>query len=230
MSKLPVIGLIVVAAALAACQKQTNSASAPVATPLAEKKSPPPQPVVAEKTYDGPFGLAGKMSTAELARLDFKPLSFNPSLYKGVAPRPMEGINDYVVLATPEAGVCRIMANADVSVVNGSGDQIKEKVDQLAELMATKYGKRSSKTDFANQDVYRRNPEFWMMALTEDSVAYGYTWEAGKTETALPDDLQSIEIFAGATQIRSGWAQIRYNFKNIKDCQESAKKRKAANL
>ncbi|HBI70685.1 MAG TPA: hypothetical protein DDZ22_17270 [Massilia sp.] len=142
----------------------------------------------------------------------------------------MEGIDEYAVLATPETGVCRIMASANVSVVNGSGDQIKEKVDQLAELMATKYGKHSSKTNYLGEDVYRRNPQYWMMALKEDSAIYGYTWKTGKTEVALPTDIDRIEISAGATQSDSGWAQIRYTFKNMDSCMKDSKNRKAASL
>lgn len=237
MSKLHAIALLLAACSLVSgCQKPTGSASAASsaapAAPLGKTTATPaaPAPVVASKTYDGPFGLAASMPVAELTRLDFKPMESNSTIYTGIAPKPMEGIDDYAVLATPETGVCRIMANTNISVVNGSGDQIKERVDQLAELVATKYGKHSSKIDFVGEDVYRRNPEYWMMALKEDSAVYGYTWKTGKTATALPEDVDRIEISAGAVRTDGGWAQIRYTFKNIDACNSDNKKRKAASL
>jgi len=142
----------------------------------------------------------------------------------------VDGINEYVVLATPKAGVCRVQARANVSVANLAGDQIKQKVDQLAEVMAVKYGPHSNKTDLVSQDVYRRNPQYWMMALAEDSVTYSYGWSAGKTKQPLPADLDNIEISAGAGSTSSGWAAIQYTFKNFDACLKEEQQRKAANL
>ena len=237
MSKRHALALLLAACGvLSGCQKQAASTpaatrTAPATTPEKAAAAPAsPTLAVASKTYGGPFGLAASMPVAELARLDFKPIEANSTIFTGTAPKPMEGIDDYAVLATSETGVCRIMANANLSVVNGSGDQIKARVDQLAELMATKYGKHSSKIDYVGEDVYRRNPEYWMMALKEDSAVYGYTWKTGKTETALPADVDRIEISAGAMRTDSGWAQIRYTFKNMDSCTADNKKRKAASL
>jgi hypothetical protein len=225
--------LVGVVCSVTACKKhadeppKTLPAPSSIAIPTASVAA---KPAVPAKTYDGPFGLASAMPVAELVRLDFKPTDFNPTIFVGPAPKPMEGIDEYAVVATPETGSCRILARANVPLVNDTGDQVKQRVDQLAELMATKYGKHSSKTDLVTQDVYRRNPEFWMMALKEDSAAYGYTWKAGKTQQALPADIDYIEITALAVETKSAWVSVKYTFKNFDACAKETKKRKAASL
>lgn len=231
MSKLLLPGLLVATCCmLVGCKKQqTETSSATPSVPTKRVESPV-TPTATVKTYDGPFGLGTTMSLADLTQLGFKQTDYAPNLFVGTAPKPMEGIEEYKVMATPKAGACRIIARAPVSLVNDTGDQVKEKADQLAELMATKYGKHSSKTDFVTQDVYRRNPEFWMMALKEDSAVYGYTWEAGKTQPQLPADIKYIEIRALAVETKSAWVSIKYTFKNFDDCAKEAKKHKAANL
>ena len=231
MSKILIPGLLMaLCCTFAGCQKQPAEASTAKTSTPSKPEEKFPKPVVATKAYDGPFGLGTKMSLVELSELGFKQTDYSPTIFVGDAPKPMDGVNEYAVVATPQAGACRIIARVNVPLVNDTGDQVKEKVDQLAELMSTKYGRHSSKTDFVTQDVYRRNPQFWMMALKEDSAAYGYSWKTGKTEPALPADIDRIEIQALAVDTRTAWVSIKYTFKNFDACAAESKKSKAANL
>lgn len=223
--------LIAVGCTLAGCQKQATTEAVPSEKPsvaptvsIASLRTPPP------KVHNGPFGLASGMPVAELTALGFKPVEGHPGLFRGSVPKPIDGANEYIVLATTETGVCRINARANVPVVNGSGDQVKAKVDQLAEIMAVKYGKHSTKETYISQDVYRRNQQYWMMGLQEDSVLYGYLWEAGKTALPLPQDMKAIEITAGASSAEAAWASIQYTFNNFDACLKENQKLKASNL
>lgn len=220
------IGLV-----LTGCQKQPAQETSQQATSSpAPSAAVPTQVALAAKTYDGPFGLAGSMPVAELERMGFKVGSKSSNLYFGSPPKPLQDASSYGVVATPGAGACRIIAHVDVSVVNGAGDQLKEKTDQLAELMGVKYGKYSDKVEYIKQDVYRRNPQYWMMGLKEDSVVYAYDWEAGKTEKPLPSDLENIEVVASTVDTDSGYVLIKYTFKNFPQCQKEMNARKADNL
>jgi len=227
--------LLIIAAACAAligCQKQQAQSSSQQASAGATSSTlaAPSNIPASAKTYDGPFGLAGAISVAELERLGFKDAGRASNLYFGKPPKPLSDAGTYAVLATPAAGACRIMAHVDVKVVNGSGDQLKEKTDQLAELMAVKYGKHSDKVDYVKEDVYRRNRQFWMMGLKEESILYAYDWSAGKTEKPLPVDLENIEVAADTDSISSGYVAIKYTFKNFPACRKEIDARKANSL
>lgn len=223
--------VVILSTALYGCQKsQPTTQTAPKVEASVKPPAQTAATPVSAKTYDGPFGLAGRMSIQELERLGFKPMPDRPDLFLGTPPKPLQDAESYAVMASPNVGVCRIMARVPVPVVNGSGDQLKEKADQLADVMQVKYGKYSSKVEYARQDVYRRNPQFWMMGLKEDSVAYAYDWEAGKTTQPLPADLETIEIDTSASDITSGYVVIKYTYKNLDACRKEREKRKANSL
>jgi hypothetical protein len=226
-----IICVAAVGAALWGCQKQPSQ---PVqdksAASKVETQATPQAASLANKTYDGPFGLTGQLSVAELERLGFKAVAHAPGIYIGTPPKPLQGADSYAVFATPKEGTCRIRARVPVAVVNGSGDQLKAETDRLAEAMQLKYGKYTEKVDYIKQDVYRRNPEFWMMGLKEESVLYAYDWSAGKTEKPLPDSLENIEISADTSALHSGYVSVQYTYKNFEACHKESQTRKADNL
>ncbi|WP_288379806.1 hypothetical protein [uncultured Massilia sp.] len=229
MSKIANVALLGAALILAGCTKQTPQTQAPVApTPAAQsaalKMSPP------QKVYDGPFGLARAMSISEIKDLGFTETEGVPNVFSGKPPKPAEGIDDYSVVAAPVAGACRISATVFVGTVNGTGDQLKAQVDRLAEAVEVKYGKPTKKFHQFAQEVYERNPQFWMLGLKEDSIAYGYIWRSSQSSGQLPSELKTIEVSAGAADTSAGYATVRYTYDNFDDCQKEFKVRKAANF
>jgi hypothetical protein len=213
------------------CTKESNSNSNPVSKHQKDDGSTPGK-VEAKpksKSYDGPFGLAMGITIPELEKqLSFTASPNKSGLLYGEPPKPSSNFTAYAVLATPNAGLCRILASVNFSTVNGSGDQLKEAADKFAELLELKYGKPSSKTEYFGQDVYRRNPQYWLMGLKEDSVAYGYEWE--KKKSPLPNQLREIEITTNADSINSGYIMIKYTFENYDDCKKEMNAVKAENL
>lgn len=227
-SSLSVVLLLSLAACNNADRSQTpteTSGSTKVATNTSAG-----QPTPAVKKYDGPFGLAAGISPADLKNLGFVESDAAPGVFTGKPPKPLDGADSYFVMATPTTGVCRIRATVDVDTVNGSGDQLKAKADQLAETMGTKYGKHSSKVTYIGEDVYKRNPQYWMLGLKEESVMYAYDWSAGKTEKSLPDGLANIEVSANATSTSQGYIAIQYTYGNFSQCQGERKQQQATSL
>ncbi len=223
------LGLMLITVLLCACAKQdevaATSKSVAVAPTTAEATKPPIS--TTQKTYDGPFGLSMGIPLTELVgTMGFKG-SEDPFFYEGNPPKPVDGLNSYFAIATKKQGVCKIGASIDVTVVNATGDQIKAEADKVAELLELKYGKYTKKHDYAGQEVYKRNPQFWMMALKEEAVVYGYFWNSTAN---LPNNIKSIGVTSNATSLSSGYISIQYEFNNFKDCQSEFKSKKSSNL
>lgn len=231
MKKLSLILLLGIA--LAGCSKHEDQARTAKAPSHASSTAASiiPQSQVKAKTYEGPFGLASSIPIEELEQMGFKKISGRPdAFFFGTPPKPLQDAEEYAVVATPVAGSCRIIAHIDVPVVNGSGDQLKAKTDQIAEMMALKYGKYSDKVDYIKQGAYRDNPEFWMLGLKEESIYYAYDWTAQKTSKPLPAELENIEVAADAIRISSGYVTIKYTFKNFDACHKEIEAKKSNNL
>ena len=221
-------------------QKQNNSETnkSNQSQDTAKEDNPPigtstiKTPEIPIKTYDGPFGLAMGISINELSGTiaSAKALETNPNIYTITPPKPAPGFDRYYVVATKEDGLCKINAISEVNVVNDTGDQLKSRVNEIAEMVELKYGKSHKKYDFARQDVYRRNPQFFMMALKEDAVTYGFDWVTQANKATLPNDLEEINVFANASEMSKGWVSLEYVFNNFKSCQINIKKSKSTNL
>lgn len=226
------IAIAVALTILTACkQEKSGPANAPPTAAHAEQKASQPQSLIAKKTYDGPFGLAMGIPGEDLMReFGLTMMSSDPTMFTGKPPKPMEGIDEYIVFAAPKAGVCRVIGIIEVKTVNGSGDQVKAETDKIADLLQIKYGEYSDKSEYIVEDVYRRNPQYWMMGLKEDSVFYAYTWTNPKRQERLPNQLKSIEAFASASRTDSATVVIRYSFDNITDCHKEIKAVKAQSL
>lgn len=227
--KISSLGLMLITVLLFACSKQdevaATSKSVTAAPTTAEATK---QPIsTAQKTYDGPFGLSMGIPLKELVgTMGFKG-SEDPFFYEGTPPKPVDGMSTYFAIATEKQGICKIGAWIDVPVVNATGDQIKSEANKVAELLELKYGKYSKKHDYAGQEVYKRNPQFWMMALKEEAVVYAYIWNS---TTNLPNNIKSIGVTSNATSINSGYISVQYEFNNFKDCQSEFKSKKSSNL
>lgn len=217
---------------ISACTKQSEPAGKVGAAPTETEKAvavESKKPVQA-KEYDGPFGLTMGISTTELVNeLNFRVLvEKEPYIFIGTPPRPAEDIKKYIVVATEKTGVCRIIANLSVDVVNGSGDQIRAETDRVVELIKLKYGAYSKKYDFTSNDIYQKYPNLWMTGLNKDDVTYGYHWVVSKK--SMPNSILSIQVGAYATSSSTGYVAVRYYFINDEDCDVEIKKIKAANL
>lgn len=220
-----------------ACSKSEGRAETLKDVPLAST-STASQPTVGQtlkpplKTYDGPLGLSMGIPVDILTeQLLFKE-SFSdiPNVYAGVPPKPAPDFDTYHVLATSGQGICRVSAISNVDVVNDNGDQLKSETDRIAEMIETKYGRRTNKFDFATQDVYRKHPQFFLMALRKKAVTYTYTWVNGERNLALPNDLAEIVVQAGASEMGKGWVILTYFFENRTKCDDETKKQKSTNL
>lgn len=221
---------------LVACGKAgtpETSSTPPVQAPSAPAL--PPSPIIVApqtrsptKTYEGPFGLAMGIQTKELEEeLGFKKRS--ETTYTGTPPKPASSFEQYFISAAPSAGLCRIIATHDVKGVSDSGDQLKAATDSIAEMLEVKYGKPTEKFNFASQDVYKRNPKFWMMALMKDDVTYSYWWMKGKSFDP-PNDISAIKLEAQSSSIEDGYVRLTYIFSNEKACMDETKRQKSTNL
>lgn len=221
---------ILLTSILTACQKTSEPPKADVGSVAASTSEIKKQSTPIAKTYDGPFGLAMGIPDKELStNLGFTPATTMPYIFIGKPPKPVTGFAEFFAIALPSTGLCKTGAKSVLTNVNGSGDQIKEEADKIAGMLELKYGKPTSKFTYA-KDTYKRNPEYWMLGLKEESVAYDYFWESKKANPALPNNIVQISLISRAQSISEGTVTLGYEFSNYEECTKEIKKMKAENL
>jgi hypothetical protein len=174
------------------------------------------------------FGLSMGMPLAQLENtLSFKKEN---DMYVGVPPEPSDVFNKYGAIATRKSGLCDVVAmTADIAVDN-VGDQVKNKVDEIAKILEVKYGHPSQKIATLEAGFTRERPQYWALNLSKGAVSYGYVWKSGEKGVTLPGDFESITVMAFGTTYETARANLQYTFKNTQSCEADIRTEKAAKL
>jgi hypothetical protein len=173
------------------------------------------------------FGLS--MGTP-LAQLDNIWFIKKNDMYIGFPPERSDLFSRYGIIASKKSGLCDIFAMTSDMEIDNTGDKTRDKVDEIAKILAIKYGAPSQKIETPREGPQAINPAFWSLSLSKGEARYGYAWKSVENGTALPSDLESITIMAFGVDAKTSRANLRYSFKNTKSCEADLVVEKAAML
>jgi hypothetical protein len=211
---------------LSACNNE-NSSKKQASTATVQKQvaaTPAPKKVI--KTYDGPFGLTMGISNETLTKdFGFTADIKNPLMLNGIPPKPSNLFTIYWILAGKKTGICKITAFTESLEFNDSGNEIKSKVDEIADALSVKYGK-GKHYDVGNEYI---KPELWALSAEHGNAKYAYVWDA-KNGQGFPKGLVSIIVEVEPIDIRTGYVTASYEFDNFTDCQKEQTELNSSNL
>jgi hypothetical protein len=172
--------------------------------------------------HAGPFGLEMGTSVADLKKqMPAISTAGSNKFITSTVPKGHEAFETYGLLATPEHGLCKIMAIGRTVVTSVYGTQLKEKFNDVSDALESKYGKPDSdgKHDFLNRGSIWNEPQDWMMALRKKERTLFRYW-SGKN---LPDNLSTVSIEATAQSTEKGYVIVYYEFSNFAACRQTTK-------
>lgn len=167
----------------------------------------------------GPLGLNKSMTLEELKRQgDFSRLPNQTFVYGAknlIAGHP--DFNSFLVVVTPEQGLCKIVASSKEIETSGFGTELQSKYKILVEALAEKYGAPGNTFDFLRNGSIWEEPRNWMMGLKEKERRLSAHWSKPQINN-LPDSLASISTTAGAYSSSTGFISLVYEFDNFAEC------------
>jgi hypothetical protein len=108
-------------------------------------------------------------------------------------PDPNPNFDLIYVVAFPNTGVCAIYGSGVPIGSDERGEQVKHKVDELANLLSKKYGDYSDKRDDCEEAVELCGP-YWSLELSKDMARYAYRWS--DPARAAPFGIAKLATFA----------------------------------
>lgn len=102
---------------------------------------------------------------------------------------------------------------------SGYGTELKRKFDQIAGLIAKKYGNPSGDSDFLSEFSAYSDPRDYMTALVKEERYLSQRWYESE-RLSLPDDISKIFLIASASETGAGRIIISYHFTNKEDCRK----------
>jgi hypothetical protein len=174
--------------------------------------------------YDGPFGLAFGLPIDKLDVMAGVSDDGDGVYILSSVPKPMSELETYGAMVYPGAGLCELRTISKKFDSDAYGTNIKPAIDNLAEIISSKYGK-AKKLDYCNENYCK----FFQMGLKNGASAYGYQWKKN-TGAILPADIGEIYILARAGEYNDTFFTLNYVSASVKSCDQAKKKLKAANL
>ncbi len=159
--------------------------------------------------HEGPFGIAMGEPLSELG-----PLEKLGKQYKVLSPpRPSPGILMVTVEAYPTTGVCMITGVSTVNHDDPNGVAVKQLVDNLAGILASKYGEFKKLDQCNNNDATCEH--YLTQAFEDHSAKYLYGWVL---KGPRPDHILGLEVLAASLDANTTIAKIQYFSDNADAC------------
>lgn len=149
------------------------------------------------------------------------PLKDDVFLLKTV-PLPNADVESYLCTISPSRGLLQISATISVDS-NDKGEELQAKFKELREILEEKYGTPSLVEDGAVSSMRQKDrPELYMKNLSsgQRKLAAVWTWVTRGNNY----DLELIYLNAGVyPDGKTGMISLIYNFKGMKEFQDSKK-------
>ncbi len=207
---------------LSACSGPTSPEAALTGGNTTEAANPE---AVDTKVSDGPFGysMGQSIDGLKLEKME------KPGLYQTSSPpKPHADFETVVLEAYPGVGICQIRGIGKNIEGDGDGSQIRSRVDELAETLATKYGP-GKKVDRCSGGDVACDSQFWMMTMINGERFYGYGWDH-PNQAMKSANIDSIYAVGNAANISASFSIVEYQSSKTKECDTARKKISASSL
>jgi hypothetical protein len=159
----------------------------------------------------GPFGFDPGMPISKLTVVE----DLGDEIYIVNAPSPDKDFVSYMILATPEDGLCKVIATGRTMTGDEDGSQVRAKMGAIINELNGKYGK--NQTFDSLQETVWTKPKDWGISLYLGfrTLATFWTKQIGSN---LPADTTSVGVQAEATGAEKTNIAMIYEFANFAAC------------
>ncbi|MDN5434658.1 MAG: hypothetical protein L0G10_13515 [Acinetobacter sp.] len=163
---------------------------------------------------EAPFGLKTGMSLAEVIKVSgvAEVLDKNYYSFKNV-PKPYKAFKDYLMLITPQNGLCKVLGWGKPITTNVYGDGIKDEFASLKESLTEKYGTPVGDYNFLRSGSIWKEPNDWTMGLYKEERTLVAAWEPNEE-----NGVKNIMLKARANGPNSGQVTLSYELSNSPSC------------
>lgn len=145
--------------------------------------------------------------------------------YKGeantyiVVPQPNDAFNKYIVLATPDGGVCEVTAvTPRIEEDDRYGTVVMARFAALSAKLAEKYGtNKPQRTNSFDKSDLNSAPHYFTMSIMTEERIVADIWSR-RSNPALTPGLRSIILRVMANNWLNPFVELKYSFTNIGDC------------
>jgi hypothetical protein len=177
-----------------------------------------PNPKAISKIKSAPFGIEVGQS---VDRLKIS-AEVKKNIYIVEPPAPNSQFNSYLVLATKEHGVCKIIASTEKNQNDESGEVAMHIFESISSAIKEKYGKPRLYSTISPASILK-NPREWAWSVATGDRIYANAW-TNKYGSNAPDDIDNVILKVGAEPTKTTFLELTYEFSNFTACRAAIAK------
>lgn len=140
----------------------------------------------------------------------------DPAYFRIVAPKPTAAFDEYYAFATPETGICKIVAIGKAHQNDVSGAATLSEFNAQKSSLIERFG--SGEIVDSIEDYSRlKAPNLWASAIHEGDRRLEIFWGRNQ-RTQLPATIEAILLSVGSETASSPRIEAAYQFSNWKPC------------
>lgn len=171
-----------------------------------------------------PFGFQMGMSAARLRSMGARPAEGQSHMYEiENAPNPHNEFEQYLLMASPTQGLCKVTAIGRNVETSAFGHQLRSRFDSMREALQGKYGEPGNVFDFVRSGSLWDEPQYFMMGLSRGDRSLIAFW-GGEGNPMSSANLHAIGLSAKALRTTTGYLTLTYEFSNFGACQEEVQR------
>lgn len=169
--------------------------------------------IISQCALAGPFGLEMGMQVEKLPNVTAskRPFTFDSKQ----VPQPHALFSDFTLVATPEHGLCKILAFSGPIRTSAYGSEARDAFAGIEKALQQKYG-AGEQFQFLPHDSIWKDDRYWMMGLLKKEREHSTFWK----QPANTDHIQAISLKAAAINAESIVLTLNYEFENFSPCLE----------
>lgn len=165
-------------------------------------------------SHAGAFGIDMGMPLSKLKVLETVETHGQVSIVTVTAPTPNGEFSDYMVIASPSTGVCKVSALGVIHKADNDGTITKAAYAQLKSALTSKYG-ASKDADYLKDGSPWTGRDDWSSSIYQKDRVLSAFWDNAKT---LPRDLANITLNVKADGPSNPYVTLTYEFSNFPSC------------
>lgn len=128
-------------------------------------------------------------------------------------PQPHPTFRDFMLVSTPETGLCKIVAFGGPTSTSAYGTEARTEFEKVEKALQQKYGE-PERFQFLRSDSIWKEDREWMMGLLKKEREHSSFWKSPTNS----DHINTIGLEMIAVNSDAALVKLSYEFNNFKQC------------
>ncbi|WP_155914538.1 hypothetical protein [Asticcacaulis sp. AC460] len=170
--------------------------------------------LAATAAFAGPFGIKMGAQVKDLKVVEKHDMSAPWEAYSISVPQPNSEFESYMIVLTPQTGVCKVLAIGKTYEDDRYGTSVRSAYDKLKSALSQKYGQPKD-YDFLSSGALWKDSEDFAASLDKNERTLASFWSVPLDAS---NEIADIQLSAEGASLSDTYISLSYELRNFDQC------------